>query len=131
MVSHLGFFADFKGADVVLWAGSANDVARLMASIEQFASSTEDALAIHTHTVIAQERPTQLFLCRPSWSANNKTPNQFRWRITPRNLSEITSKLAALASSEAGQQHFVLAESNTELIVSVGEYPDSWWDTNG
>lgn len=131
MAGHLGFFADFKGIDAVLWAGSANDVTCLVTTIEQFAASTEEALPIHAHTVIAQNHPVLLFLCRSSPSAQNEKSNQFHWPITPQNLSEITSKLAALSLSGKGHQYFVLAEHNTELIVSVGEYPDSWWDADG
>ena len=131
MAAHLGFFADFKGSDTVLWAGSANDVACLLAKVEQFACSTDDSLPIHAHTVIAKDHPVKLFLFRSSPPTQGNQPNQFHWPIAPENLFQVTSELAALASSCKGHQYFVLAEHHTQLIVSVGEYPDAWWGTDG
>ena len=51
----------------------------------------------------------------------------FRWRCSPAELPAIQARLLALAMSGSGHCYFALAASRARLIVSVGEYPETWW----
>ncbi|MGV3582994.1 MAG: hypothetical protein ACO1N8_11895 [Methylophilus sp.] len=61
----------------------------------------------------------------------SSTPNQFSWLCSSIALPDIQTKLASLVLSSNGHQYFDLQGTDTQLIVSVCEYSDAWWQANG
>jgi hypothetical protein len=125
-VLRLGFFPQFKGADLVLLAGEPGDIEYLSSQLTRFAASSEAALAIHNFATTSQQHPAQLFASR---STHNNGVG-FYWECSPSELPTIQGKLAALASS-TGHQYFPLLSSSVQLVLSAGEYGPSWWQAHG
>jgi hypothetical protein len=123
----LGFFPEFKGADSVLLAGDAGGVAQLSAALNSFAHSPQIQLPIHSLAQVSPHHPAQLYASR---SELPSAPG-FHWLCAPDVLPDILGKLSALASSGKGHHYFSLVASRVQLVVSVGEYPSSWWLSPG
>ena len=128
MTLQLGFFTDFKWSDSVLLTGTPSDIENLSSVLGQFIESPEQQLPIHKLATIAPSHPVQLFAQRISQKL--VSPN-FTWLCTHESLPDIQAKLLALVHSSNGHQYFDLEGSDVQLIVSVGEYSDSWWQAHG
>jgi hypothetical protein len=123
---HLGFFKDFGWADSVFLTGSPSEIASLAERLGTFAFSGEDSMPIHNIAIVASKYPAQLY-------ALSKTPplptdtSHFHWLCSPKEIESVQGKLQRLAESGSGHQYFDLLGSSAQLVVSVGEYSDSWW----
>jgi hypothetical protein len=119
---NLGFFPEFKGADSVLLAGDPSAIAELSNLLGSFVASSQSELPIHGFARVSPRHATQLYASRSEQPAS-----MFRWLCSSASLPDIQGKLTALASSGKGHHYFSLVASPVQLIVSVGEYPHSWW----
>jgi hypothetical protein len=119
----LGFFPQFKGADSILLAGEADDIARLSGALVSFVASSQDQLSIHGLAAVSALHPAKLYATH----STEPSGSDFRWLCSPATQSTIQGKLAALAMSGKGHQYFSLIGSPVQLVVSVGEHPPSWW----
>jgi len=131
MTLHLGFFPDFKWADSVLLTGNAHDIESLSSALGKFVEANEHQFPIHNLASVAPRHQVQLFAQRATQEAQRSKPLQFSWLCTSSSLSDIQAKLLALVHSGNGHQYFDLEGADTQLIVSVGEYNDSWWQEHG
>ena len=131
MALHLGFFPDFKWSDSVLLTGTAQDIEELSLALGKFVESKEPQYPIHNLASIAPRHQAQLFAQRSTSEPHHSKPPQFSWLCASSSLPDIQAKLLALAHSGNGHQYFDLESPDTQLIVSVGEYNDNWWQENG
>ena len=131
MTLHLGFFKDFKWSDSVLLAGTSHDIENLSSVLGKFVESNDSQFPIHSLASIAARHHAQLFTHRSVQEQEHSGPTTFFWLCSPSYLPDIQAKLLALMQSGNGHQYFKLEGSDTQLIVSVGEYSDSWWQANG
>lgn len=131
MTLHLGFFPDFKWSDSVLLTGNAHDIESLLLELGKFVEANENQFPIHNFASVAPRHQVQLFAQRTTQEAQHSTPSQFSWLCTSSSLSDIQAKLLALVHSGSRHQYFDLEGVDTQLIVSVGEYSDSWWQEYG
>jgi len=123
----LGFFPQFKGTDSILLAGDPDDIAQLSEALASFVASSQDQLPIHSRASVSHLHPAKLYATRSAQSFDSG----FRWLCSAATQSAIQGKLTALAGSGKGHQFFNLIESPAQLVVSIGEYPSSWWRTHG
>jgi hypothetical protein len=119
----LGLFHQFKGADTLLLTGTAHDIADLSHRLEEFAASPDFELPLHGFAQVSASHPAQLFACRTA----QPPLSGFGWPCSPELLPSVQGKLHAVASSGNRHQYFDLIGSPIQLMVSVGEYADSWW----
>ena len=131
MTLRLGFFTDFKSSESVLLTGTSHDIESLSLVMGKFVESDEGQFPIHNLASIAPRHQAQLFAQRAAPEPQQPTPIRFSWLCTPSSLSDIQAKLLALVRSSNGHQYFDLEGSDIHLIVSVGEYSDSWWQNHG
>lgn len=131
MTLHLGFFADFKWSDSVLLTGTPHDIESLSLALGKFVGSNEQQFPIHNLASVAPRHQVQLFAHRVPQESLHSNPTQFSWLCASSSLSDIQAKLLALVHSNNGHQYFDLEGSGTQLIVSVGEYNDNWWQEHG
>lgn len=122
----LGFFAEFKFGDSVLLEGTPTDIALLARRLGEFAASSDSELPIHRLASVSARHPVQLFA-----SHIDRGTGGFFWLCSTAEISAIQEKLETLSSAAAGHQYFSLAGSAAHLIVSVGEYGESWWQQHG
>jgi hypothetical protein len=122
----LGFFANLKGADSLLLEGTSQDIALLSTRLGEFLASDQQQLAIHALTNVSARHPAKLFATR---SASTAVPG-FSWVLSPGTLPTLQGKLATLIGLASGHQYFELEGSNAQLMLSVGEYGESWWQTH-
>ncbi|GAB3357578.1 hypothetical protein GCM10027430_27020 [Lysobacter tyrosinilyticus] len=123
MSFQLGLFHLFKGADTLLLSGSPADIADLSARLGEFAASDAPDWPVHSIAHISARNPAQLFASRIS----QPQATGFVWLCSPESMPAVQGKLQALASSGSGHQYFDLFGSSVQLVVSVGEYSESWW----
>ena len=127
----LGFFEDFKSKDSVLLVGSPSDMNILAVLLGNFTSSQETSLAIHNFASVAPNQPAQLFVQRSARGLPTGQTQQFNWLCSADEYPTIRAKLERLAESCEGHQYFSLIGSHAQLMVSVGEYSQSWCQAHG
>jgi hypothetical protein len=115
----------------VLLSGASDDIENLSSALGKFVFSNERQFPIHDLASIAPLHRAQLFAQRAVQESHNSNPTQFSWLCASSSLPVIQAKLLALVHSGNGHQYFDLDGSDTELIVSIGEYSDSWWQEHG
>ena len=121
---HLGLFKQFKGeADTLLLSGEPADIADLSNRLGDFAASHSLDWSVHATARLSAHNPAELF------AVGRALPHAtgFVWLCSPESVPSIQGKLQALASSSSGHQYFELLGSPVPLVVSVGEYSESWW----
>jgi hypothetical protein len=119
----LGFFPGFEGADSVLVHGTSAQIYTLIPRLYEFLASNLTEWPIHEHAVVSRRHPARLFASR--WGMSDSTG--FRWRCSPAELPVIQAVLQTLAAKGFGHHFFELPGSTARLVVSVGEYPETWW----
>ena len=122
----LGFFPEFKGADSVLLHGTSPQLLALVGRLREFVASSLEEWPIHADALVSRRFPAHLFASRSGVSSGTG----FHWRCSPAELPSIQGLLHVLAASGSGHQYFDLAGTSAQLIVSAGEYPESWWQAN-
>jgi hypothetical protein len=127
MTLRLGFFVDFKGSDSVLLTGTATDIEHLLLALAKFVESNEHQFSVHSLASVSPRHPAHLFAKREAQELQHSDSAQFSWLCTANALPDIQAKLLTLVNSNKGHQYFDLDESDTRLIVSIGEYSDAWW----
>ena len=127
MSLHLGLFQRFKGTDTLLMSGTSADISDLSARIGEFAASDAAILPIHDMARVSAHNSAELFASRTPHSQ----ATGYVWLCSPDLVPAIQGKLQALASSGPGHQYFDLLDSSVQLMVSVGEYGESWWSRHG
>ena len=121
---HLGLFKQFEGeVDTLLLSGEPGDIADLSNRLGDFTTSHSLYCSVHAIARLSAHNPAELF------AANKALPHatSFVWLCSPESLPYIQGELQALASSDSGHQYFELLGSSVPLVVSVGEYRESWW----
>jgi len=131
MTLRLGFFTDFKWGNSVLLTGTSDDIETLSSELGKFVVSNEQMFPIHSLATISNRYPAMLFAQREAQNPQSSNPIQFYWLCTSSLLSNIQANLLSLSHSGNGHQYFDLQDSDNQLIVSVGEYSDSWWQAHG
>lgn len=121
---NLGFFADFKGRDAVLIDAEPVELADLADRLGRVAHSAEEVLPLHEMARVSKRHPVRLFASR----AGCPEPGAFWWLCSPADIETIQGKLEPLAAGSRGHQFFDLIGTDTQLVVSVGEYGASWWE---
>lgn len=127
----LGFFPDFKGADTVLLEVSPLSIEDLANALGTLSASEDHWLSIHSLATVAPDHSVQLFAVFTEPTAAVPNLPGFEWKFSIGELPAIQAKLRELARSQSGHQYFALSNSVAQLIVSVGEYGESWWSAHG
>jgi hypothetical protein len=122
MATRLGYFRGFKGGNTVLLALDRADVSVLCRSIAA-AVNNEEPLAIHEMALVAKQHAVRLFVYSESMCVSVGEGN-WAWSI---DLEDVDPKLKVLEHGN-GHQYFDLEPKGTQLIVSVGEYDEQWWE---
>ena len=121
---HLGLFQNFMGeTDTLLLSGEPADIVELSHSLGDFAASRSLSWRVHSHKHISAANAVELFASRVVLPDSTG----FAWLCSPKSLPSIQHKLQSLPSSGSGHQYFGLVGTSVSLVVSVGEYSDSWW----
>jgi len=123
---NLGYFEDFKGQNTVLLSGLCTEIADLKSQVRGFAQSGRNEIAIHDFAAVSSRHPVHLILSKLPTSSTG-----FHWVCSVVELVTVQAKLAALTRGKPGHQYFDLAQADTQLMVSVGEYDDTWWLHHG
>jgi len=122
---HLGYFPDFKLGDIVLVSCDCAEIGKLRASLSQHFSRGA-AVAIHEVASVSLRFPARLFVL-PQGAAVNAINLDFVLRLRDNEYSDLDAKLKPLESVLAGHRYFPLPGTSSEIMVSVGEYTDEWW----
>jgi|GEM_PF-3382414 len=122
---NLGYLENFKGDNIVLLSGAAEDIKLLSSKLAEFVKSGESEWPIHPIASISVTHSLKL------WASRGGTGVGFRWLCSAEEFPTIQEKLEPLANGGAGHQYFPLSRSSAELMVSVGEYDADWWKHHG
>jgi hypothetical protein len=122
----LGYFPAFKGKASILLHGTAEQINSLVPPLYEFLAASLEEWPVHEHALVSRRFPARLFASRSGMSSGSG----FRWRCSPAELPSIHAVLHSLAVSGSGHRYFKLAGSGARLIVSTGEYPETWWHSN-
>jgi hypothetical protein len=121
----LGHFQEFKGGDIVLLSCDCAEIGVLRASLSRGISGGS-SIAIHDLANVSVRYPARLFVC-PKTTTVDANTRDFVWHLSDNEYSDLDGKLEPLQRVIAGHQYFSLPGTPTELMVSVGEYSDEWW----
>ena len=111
----------------MLLEGEPEDIKYLSDYLGEFAASSEHRLSIHQLGAVSLRHPVQLFA---SHSAQNAGA-EFCWLCSASEISTVQGMLESLSSSRIGHQYFNLVGTPVQLLISVGEYGESWWQSHG
>ncbi len=125
MSKRLGYFQDFKGSDMILLSCEATEVSALRTSLSA-AMTHGSVFALHDFAEVSARHPVRLFFCPPT-APSRSSDGGFVWILNESEYLEVDLKLEALGRVGVGHQYFDLSQTHTTLMVSVGEYPDQWW----
>jgi len=123
MTLHLGLFQNFKGSDTLLLSGTPADISGLSVRLGEFVASGAAAWPIHQLARVSSRNSVGLFASR----APHPQATGHVWLCSPDSVPATQGKLQSLASSGSGHQYFDLLDASVQLMVSVGEYSESWW----
>jgi hypothetical protein len=121
----LGHFQEFNGSDIVLLSGDCAEIRMLRASLLRHISH-DSPVAIHDLAKASDRYPARLFVC-PNAATVQTIAGDFVWRLNTNDYSDLDATLEALENVAAGHHYFPLPGTLSELMVSVGEYSDDWW----
>lgn len=128
---NIGYFQNFQGNDSVLLDCTEQEIEDISNQLGNSSINSGHELAVHELAVVSQQNPVQLFVLFSSAQPKQNKNGTFYWLCTDDELMNIKDKLKYLSSAGVGHQYFSLAGSSAQLIVSVGEYGESWWSQNG
>ena len=131
MTLRLGFFTDFKWADSVILSGSPDDIQSLSFELGKFVVSSKQELPIHNLASVSNRYPAMLHVRQEKHHSQKSNLMQFTWLCSSLVLPDIHVKLLALTHAGNGHQYFDLQGTDLQLIVSVGEHSDAWWQAHG
>lgn len=126
MTLHLGYFENFKGADIVLLTCDPVEVTPLRGVLADVMAKGIP-FAIHDLAVVSARNPACLVLC-PAAAPFRRVDGGFIWRLNHVEFATVDSRLEVLAHVRAAHQYFDLDGSNVRLMVSVNEYGEGWWN---
>ena len=128
----LGLFNELnKGQDIVLLAGTNEDIRMLSDHIGHALSKPVGLLALHDFASVALNHHLELFaVLKPQPKIYEDAP-RFFWICSEETFPEVEDKLSVLVGCKAGHHYFDLEGSATTLMVSVNEYDDEWWQKHG
>lgn len=120
----IGLFPNFKGADTVLIDGAPSDIVALSTLLAQVV--VDKPLAVHEIAAVAPRYPVTLFAATTSPGTRG-----YWWKCSSEEIETIQGKLEPLTEGGKGHQYFDLEGTNTQLMISVGEYGSKWWQEHG
>jgi hypothetical protein len=126
MTLHLGYFEDFKGADTVLLSCDPVEVLPLRGVLADVMAKGVP-FAIHDLAIVSVRHPARLVLC-PAAAPSRGVGAGFIWRLNHVEFATTDSRLEVLEQGRAAHVYFDLDGSDVQLMISVSEYDESWWD---
>jgi hypothetical protein len=127
----LGLFDNFKPENnrTILLSGDGRDMGTLVALLDPVLSGRQESVTLHDRISVTPNHPVKIFAVRSL--PEKPTTGEF-FLLCSADLSlEIRDKIEPLMNAQDGHQYFDLAHKAGTLMVSVGEYDDSWWTTHG
>jgi len=123
----VGFFHDFKGGDTVLLTGSKDEIRVLHEAFERWWQSGAPCFAMHNLATTALLRSCELYAVR----AGSPLPKGYCLVCDQSAYQTSRDLMEPLTEQGPGHQYLELHGGTARLIVSVDEYPDSWWREHG
>jgi hypothetical protein len=125
---HLGLFPGFRDLNAVLLAADSEGITTLFEALTRTMANATKPVAIHEIASVAHKYPVRLFLTGDRAIPSVVPPNTYHWVVTEESTRTVMGLLEVFRGTTAGHQYFDLVPSAASLIVSVGEYDDSWWE---
>jgi len=126
MSIRLGYFPQFEGNDTVLVSCDSADVGTFRALLTKTMSFGALA-AIHDIAEVSARHPARVWVYRLP-ASQKLAKGDFSLSLDPTKYLEVDAKLEALQNVREGHQYFELSQPGVDLMVSVGEYSNKWWE---
>jgi len=127
----VGFFEDFKGADTLLLDVDREGLSTLIAWLQTTMSSGRKMAISHCPGAVVQSGLHVDLSCVTSETALVRiSGTEFVWQLSAEGWAEVIDKLAAM-ESEACHQYLEGPTDDVQVMASIGEYGDSWWQRYG
>lgn len=123
----LGYFPDFNGTDTVLIDGTSQEIKELCKRLGEFVDSGMLALSLDDLVSVSFAHSARLVVI----SDEKRADSRFIWSCNASSFDATKEKLHALVAASKGHQYFELVGSPAQLMVSIGEYGDEWWQAHG
>ena len=124
----VGFFEDFKGADMLLIDVDAEGLRGLIAWLRDVMSSDRKGLLSACPGVSLQSGlRVEVFRSRDDAGLLRTAETAFVWQRSEDAWTDIVELLAAM---EAGACHQYLGgpRDDVQVMASIGEYGEEWWN---
>ena len=129
----LGYFADFLSRNTLLVSGDEQELMRLSNVLREFAIGTNRRLLLGT-VYVAETR-----LRRELWAELAEKPTNalttpdagvWSWRRTAEGWKDAADLIDGIAGAASPCHQFLDDDGNSMVMVSKGEYGDSWWSAH-
>lgn len=127
----VGFFEDFKGADTLLIDVDADGLRGLVAWLREVMSSDRKVLLSACPGVTLQAGlRVEAFRSRDDAGLSRTAPRAFVWQRSEDGWTDIVELLTPLEAG-AGHQYLDGPRDDVQVMASIGEYGDDWWNRHG
>src|SRR6476646_119994 len=127
-----GFFRNFKSSDTLLLEGDNDGLSLLVKVFRTLAAPTTVPIALRDLPFIDIRHGFQVLMScsQHDLGANFRTASVIVWARSADGWEEVANKVAVLDEHHPGHQ-FVDDLSNITVMISAGEYGDTWWQQQG
>jgi hypothetical protein len=127
----VGFFEDFKGEDTLLIDVDAEGLSDLIAWLREVMSSDRKVILSACPGVTLQAGLcVEAFRSRDDAGLLRTAPTAFVWQRSEDGWTDIVELLTPLKAG-AGHQYLVGPRDHVQVMASIGEYGDDWWNRHG
>src|SRR5689334_20079362 len=123
-----GFFRNFKSSDTLLLEGDNDGLSLLVKLFRTLAAPTTGPIALRNLPFIDIRHGLQVLMSgsQQDVGANFRSAGVIVWARSAAGWEQVADKVAVLDEHHPGQQ-FVGDLSNITVMISAGEYGDTWW----
>jgi len=132
MNAQLGFFKDLKGSDALLIGVTHESLGDLVDTLEPLTRARKMPVALHMTPFIESHGISLLAQVAESDQGLNMVgPESFTWARSTEGWSQVIAQLRELQGTNCGHQYLDGPHDSCVVIVSIGEYPKSFWHARG
>lgn len=129
-IVRIGLFDDAEAGETLLLDGDEDGLRELARVMETLARGKTDALQMHTLSFVEVREDMQLVAlpCADNLGIVPTETNALEWRLTRSGWDEASETVCVVSRKPPRHRYLNATGDAVAILVSSGEYGQSWWD---
>ncbi len=128
---HIGCFDHFRPGKTLLLAGDSSGMLLLAESFDRIASDNMSTTALHLMPFVKVHRGLKLQMsCVLHDIGLSLTGDVFCWQRNQNGWKDAANRTRQVSAVSSGHHYLDAEHDDIMVMVSSGEYPEAWWDSN-